>query len=399
MPRPDRMSGMPLARVTSSAAWPRLPRWVAAGWALLWGLGLVAPSAVGLDRAHHPVLATVGLGCAVTLFVFTTVDATARSGTRRVDLWPVVAVQGALTVALATDQGLPWGTLPLLVAISVGTSVRLAWSPWLVVATAVAAAAVDHARGAGWGNAVLATGLTTLLAGMLTCAFSWLGQVIAELHRTRQELARTAVSSERLRFSRDLHDLLGHSLSVIAVKAQAARRAAPTDPDAAGRHARDIETLARDALTGVREAVQGYRSTSLDAEVTRASQALRAAGITTEVERDGDDLTPEQDDLLGWVVREGATNVLRHARASRALIRLTSDGSAATVVIEDDGAGPDVDEDRVDPTRGLAQLGGSGLAGLRERLTGSGGTLTTQDDGAGFRLTVRLPRAAGRARP
>ena len=372
---------------------------MAAGWALLWGVGLVASSAAGLDRAHHPALAAAGLVTALALFVLATVDATARSGTRRTDLWPAVVALATLTAVLATDPGLPWGTLPLLVAISVGASVRLAWSPWLVLATAVAAAAVDHARGTSWDEAVLATGLTTLLAGLLTCAFSWLALVIADLHRTRAELARTAVTAERLRFSRDLHDLLGHSLSVIAVKAQAARRAAPTDAEAAVRHARDIETLARDALTGVREAVQGYRSTTLDAELERASQALRAAGISTDVVRDEGSLSPEQEELFAWVVREGATNVLRHARASRAAIRLASDGSGATVVIEDDGDGPDGDDDRRDPTEGAGQLAGSGLAGLRERLTGTGGTLSTQDDADGFRLTVRLPRTPGRTSP
>ncbi len=397
MPRTDTMSGMP--RDQAPPSWPRLPRWVAAGWALLWGGGLVASSAAGLGRAHHPALATAGLVAALALFVLLTVDATARAGTRRTDLWPAVAALSALVGALAADTGLPWGTLPLLVAISIGTSVRLAWSPWLVVAAAVAAAVVDGARGTTWDEAVLATGLTTLLAGLLTCAFSWLALVIAELHRTRAELARTAVGAERLRFSRDLHDLLGHSLSVIAVKAQAARRAVPTDPDAAVGHASDIETLARDALTGVREAVRGYRSTTLDAEVDRASQALRSAGISTEVVREEVALSAEQEELFAWVVREGATNVLRHARASRATIHLTSDGSTASVVIEDDGAGPDHDEDRRDPADGGGQLAGSGLAGLRDRLTGTGGTLATQDDADGFRLTVRLPRTPGRTRP
>ena len=175
----------------------------------------------------------------------------------------MVAVLALVVAALTADGGMPWGTLPILVAIAVGTSTPMRWAPWLVAALAVAAALTDGLSSGAWDGAIWSTGLVTLLAGLLTCAFGWLASVIEELQSTRRELAQSAVSAERLRFARDLHDLLGHSLSVISVKAQAARRSVSSDPEAAQRHTADIEQLALQALAEVREAVQGYRITDL----------------------------------------------------------------------------------------------------------------------------------------
>jgi two-component system, NarL family, sensor histidine kinase DesK len=145
--------------------------------------------------------------------------------------------------------------------------------------------------------------------------------------------------------------------------------------------------------------VQGYRQTSLDAELQRAAGALRAAGIETEVVRGETSLTPVQEELLAWVVREGATNVLRHARARRARIVTGSDAGGASLVVEDDGDGPDADEDRAATDGRAASVSGSGLTGLRERLSHAGGTLSTRGDADGFRLSVHLPSRSGRIAP
>ncbi|MBM6402220.1 sensor histidine kinase [Phycicoccus sonneratiae] len=370
-------------------SWPRLPRGVAAVWSSLWALGLLAPPLVSSGASPHPLLVVVGLVATGVLFVAATVDATARSGTRRTDLWPLVVALLLLVGLLALDPALDWSTLPVLAAIAVGATTPLRATPSLVAGLAAVVVLVARARGADWPTAIWGTGVTTALAGLLTWAFGWLAAVVAELRATREELASTAVAAERLRFSRDLHDLLGHSLSVVSVKAQAARRTVRSDPDAAEQHTDDIATLAQEALTEVRRAVRGYRGTTLDDELVRAGQALRAAGIRTEVERADAGLTPSEEELLAWVVREGATNVLRHARAGRAAIRTATGPEGTTLVIEDDGSGPDADEDA------SAAVTGSGLAGLRERLTGSGGSLHTDGDAAGFRLSVRLPPGGG----
>lgn len=390
-----RMAAMPGSqRTTSWRPW-QVPTWAAVAWVALWGVGLVAPAAAGLGGTTHPVLGGVGVAGVLGCFLWAVLGTVLRPG--RPGVLPVLAMtaQAGLTTALAGLHGLPWETLPLLLATAVGAMAPTRWAPGLVTGVAVVAVVLDVGRGASWTSALWGTGLTTLLAGMVTFAITSLSWLVGELHRTRQELARTAVGAERLRFSRDLHDLLGHSLSVISVKAQAARRSLPTDPEAAARHASDIETLSRDALAEVRQAVHGYRQTTLDAEVERAAGALRAAGVETEVVRREDALTPDQEDLLAWVVREGATNVLRHANARRARILIVGDAHAVTVVIEDDGTGPDQDEDAVSPDGLSGSITGSGLAGLRERLSTAGGTLSTQGDARGFRLSVRVPSARG----
>jgi two-component system sensor histidine kinase DesK len=381
-------------RATSWRPW-QVPTWAAVAWVGLWGAGLVAPAAAGLGETPHPVLGGVGVVGVLGCFLGAVLGTVLRTG--RPGVLPVLAMtaQAGLTTALAGLHGLPWGTLPLLLATAVGVMAPTRWAPGLVTGVAAVAVVLDVGRGASWTSALWGTGLTTLLAGLVTFAITSLSWLVGELHRTRAELARTAVAAERLRFSRDLHDLLGHSLSVISVKAQAARRSVPTDPDAAARHASDIETLSRDALGEVRQAVQGYRRTTLDAEVERAAGALRAAGVETEVVRGDTSLTTEQEDLLAWVVREGATNVLRHARARRARILTEGDSDGATVVIEDDGVGPDQDEDAVSPDGLSGSITGSGLSGLRERLSTAGGTLSTHGDARGFRLSVQVPSARG----
>lgn len=381
---------MPVTSMTPYAGWPRLPSWAAALWAALWGAALLLPAVVGLGDTHHPVWCGGGLLVAFALFIVCTIDANARAGLRRPDLWPAVLALAVICGVVALDPGLAWGTLPILVAVATAVGTRLRWAPWLVAVIAVAGLLIEGARDGDWEQAIWGTGLTTLLAGLLTCAFSWLSATITELHATRRELAAVAVSEERLRFARDLHDLLGHGLSVISIKAQAARRSIRTDPAAAEGHIRDVEVLAQDALADVREAVQGFRRSNLDSELSRAAAALRAAGISTTIIRDDESLTVTQRELLAWVVREGATNVLRHAHARHASIRTSSVGGVATVIIEDDGGGPDADEDDR-PADDERLVAGTGIAGLRERLTSSGGRLNTHADAGGFRLTVEVP--------
>ncbi len=371
------MAGMPSPAVWSS---PR-PRWLAGAWLSLWAGLLLAPSVSGLGRAEHPALSGVGLLLLAATFGVTMWPALVRR--RRGRAWPGPAA-AALLVAMAglvggisADLGI--GAMPALVAIAVGGVASVRWAPWLVLVVALGAVALGAVTSAPT-DTLWTVGLTTLLAGLLTVAFAWLGEVIGELQATRVELARVAVADERVRFARDLHDLLGHTLSVIVVKAQVARRAASTDPAAAAGHSADIERIGREALGEIRQAVQGYRSPTLDAELARASATLRTVGIDVEVRTGHGELSPEEDEMLGWVVREGVTNVIRHARARRAVIATSTDGTGSRVVIEDDGVGP-----------GPGPSDGSGLAGLRERAQRAGGRLEVSADGAGFRLAAVIP--------
>lgn len=218
-----------------------------------------------------------------------------------------------------------------------------------------------------------------LFAGALD-AFVRLGEANRALRASRARAERLAVDNERLRFARDMHDILGHSLSVITLKSQLAGRLTAVDPDRARAEIREIEDLSRQALADVRATVAGYRTLSLPEEIDSARRALTAAGI--EVEVSAAPVPPEAEPLIARVVREGATNVVRHSRASRCHIRYGMAAGEAYVEVIDDGAGPD--------TAGGGE--GTGLRGLAERLQAAGGSLRGRAaEGGGFALLARLP--------
>jgi two-component system sensor histidine kinase DesK len=204
--------------------------------------------------------------------------------------------------------------------------------------------------------------------------------LISELRQAREDLTRLAVTEERLRFARDLHDLLGHSLSTISLKSQLARRMAAGDPAVSAEIA-GIEAVTQKALVEIREAVTGYRQSSLADELDTARATLAAAGIEVSAYLAGTPLPAQDDGMLGWVVREAATNILRHSQARTCRIRLTRQRDTAVLEVRDDGVGP-----------GEFAGAGNGLTGLAERLTAAGGILDTgAAPGKGFQLTVRLP--------
>jgi two-component system sensor histidine kinase DesK len=195
------------------------------------------------------------------------------------------------------------------------------------------------------------------------------------------------VSEERLRFSRDLHDLLGQSLAVLVLKSELVAKQLPPDADDGLRQElRDIARVARKSLNDVREAVAGYRRPSLSAEIDHARTALRAAGIGLTVEDTLGRVAAEQDSVLAWCLREAVTNVLKHSMARRCFVHVRRDDGTATLVVADDG-------------RGATELeGGTGLIGMRERVELAGGRLEVGSEaGGGLRLRVSLP--AGSAAP
>jgi two-component system sensor histidine kinase DesK len=199
-------------------------------------------------------------------------------------------------------------------------------------------------------------------------------QALAE---ARAELARLAAENERTRIARDLHDLLGHSLTTITVKAGLARRLGEADPARAVSQIAEVEELSRRALADVRAVVSGYRDVTLTSELARGRELLRASGITADLPTATDMVAPAYQELFGWAVREGLTNVIRHSRASSCTVRL----SPSCVEVTDDGIGS-------------AAPPGNGLRGLRERVADAGGTV---DAGPlrprGWRLRVWVPAA------
>ncbi len=234
----------------------------------------------------------------------------------------------------------------------------------------------------GWSNDPSGIVFSIVLATVATSAFVRLIRRNYELAAAREGLAAMAVEQERARFARDLHDLLGHSLTVITVKSELAGRLMARDPERAAREVADIERLAREALADVRSTVAGYREVTLAAELSAARAALTAAGISAELPGALDDVPGSRRELFGWVVREGVTNVVRHSNARRVRVVV----SPTSVEVRDDGLGCSVD--------GIAGNGvaGNGLSGLRERLDAAGGRLEAgpADDG-GFRLFAQVP--------
>ena len=272
-----------------------------------------------------------------------------------------------------------------------------------VAACAAVGVAVSGWYGLGYG-ATLAAGGVPLLGGLFAYSAERRNVLIFKQNQTRAELARMAVAEERLRISRDLHDLLGHSLSVIALKSELAGRTLGSDPQRAAREIAELEAVARRSLAEVRQAVTGYRQPSLAAELAAARRMLASAGIDCRVNAPGSyDLPPEVDALLAWTVREASTNIVRHSGARHAGITVTVTGASASADLTDDGAGPPAG-------RGAAAGGpaaasgaaGSGLAGLAERAGRLGGTLlagASRHGGFRVRVTVPLTRADGHDAP
>ena len=220
----------------------------------------------------------------------------------------------------------------------------------------------------------------TVLAGLGMVSIARLVAGYRELRVAREEMARLAVAEERLRFARDLHDLLGHSLSVIVLKSELAGKLAETAPDRAAREVQEIERVARDALREVREAVSGYRQTSLTQELEGARQALEAAGMTVRIVQRTGPLPAPVDSVLAWAVREGTTNVIRHSGARRVRMTVVGEEARARLEIVDDGVGGSVDGE------------GSGLRGLRERVQARDGSLEFGPGReGGFRVAVTVP--------
>ncbi|GAA2213985.1 hypothetical protein GCM10009850_094490 [Nonomuraea monospora] len=263
----------------------------------------------------------------------------------------VVALGGLVRVRPSRSRYL------LLVAACLGLEAWAGWH-WIVVSTwatrqagwelrtkemaaiSVAGVALALPHGADPGAAVV-LGVFVLLPGVFARQSRRTADLIDELRETRRELARLAVVEERNRIARDLHDLVGHSLSVVAVKTELARRLVPVDAGRADAELADVDTVVRRALAEVRQAVTNYRQPALAAEVAGAVSAARSAGIACTVAMpESWDLPVPVEGLLAWTVREGVTNVLRHSGARTCSITLALEPRRAAVEICDDGPDP-----------------------------------------------------------
>jgi len=351
----------------------------------LGALFLVGPLS---DLRDEPIDAGTRIGLALGLALFVAVYLAllpppgwlVRRG--RTALFGAIALLAAIAVALLAAGAPPsFSTLFIYVAVAAGLLLPIRAAAAVIAAAALGVGILGVARGDHDG-AVAATVLSVVSLGTLMAAFGRVVRVNRELQETREELATLAVADERLRIARDLHDLLGHSLSVIALKSELATRLLERDPGRAAGELEEIQAVTREALGEVRGALQGYRGLALADSLTRARSALAAAGIDCELADAPVALPADVDAMLAWVVREGTTNVIRHSHARRCEIRIHADRASAALEIDDDGSANGAATGR----------GGSGLDGLRERAQRVRGTLEAgaRPEG-GFRLRVTVP--------
>lgn len=371
--------------------------WTTVGVAYAVGVYLVVSIAITERSLGVGLIAATGSLCAAIAaarLLERDVPGRADHATANDERWPIGLVAVATVGGVAAISAAQWADTVLgalapgvaVAAIAVllpprrrGTAIGAgAAATFGVIAGAqqIAVGDVDRSRAASQALIVGA------VAGGLVAA-RWFWDLVHRLEAARRLEAQLAVADERLRFAADLHDIQGHHLQVIALKSELATRLAETDPTAARTQMADVQQHARTALADTREVVQGYRRTPLAEELTNATRVLEAAGIDGRLDPGAIDGARNVDgssrQLLGVVVREATTNILRHSHAHRARLTLDIDGGYARLAIHNDGA-----TDAEHPP-------GTGLADLRRRLDAADGTLHWRHDDGWFSLTAQIP--------
>jgi two-component system sensor histidine kinase DesK len=285
----------------------------------------------------------------------------------------VVLLQIALGVVMCATIGEAGLAAAVYIAVTCVMCLYTRWA-WLASLAVAGSAYAATLLVPGWhrDEGIL---FGTLVATLAMWGISQAINRNIEVLAVREENARLELEDERNRFARDLHDILGHSLTVITVKAELASRLVDVDPARARTELADLERLSRDALADVRRAVDGYRELTLPGELARARAALSAAEIDADLPNSTDDVASDARELFAWTVREGITNVIRHSGARHCMVLL----GEHEVEVRDDGHGP--------ATAGP----GNGITGLGERAAALGGKVITQSLQPGFSLKVVVP--------
>ena len=358
--------------------WARMGRWFMVAWVLF-----AAPTAVAvLASGLQPPQEAAAFGFAVWGAVWAWIWLRAIGRNRVSEVVGLIAITVILTV-FTLIQPAPGGTFLVFSFIVAGACFPLRRALWVIGGLTVLQIVLAEIRLTDLAS-MLNSLINSILVGGVGIGARLLWQSYTQLVAAREQLAELAVTEERLRFARDVHDLLGQSLSVLVLKSELVSKQLPDDASEQVRgEMRDIAQVARMSLNDVREAIAGYRRPTLLAEISTARTALLAAGIGLLVEDNVGLLAPEQDSVLAWCLREAVTNVVRHSGAKKCEVRLTRVNGSASLEVVDDG-------------RGAASFnGGSGLAGMRERVELVGGTMRVGSvNGSGLHLLVSVPQPA-----
>ncbi|MFI6491931.1 sensor histidine kinase [Streptomyces sp. NPDC050564] len=359
-------------------------------WIGVWLVFLSSP-VKDLVSGHHTTGGTVagwvGLAAFVGVYLSLVFRNMGKPFTGRLVVG-LILVLGALATLLCLTLGGAWLGLYCYVSVACGSTLPLRLAYGAIPATTgvmlLVGSRVDQEEAES-------LALLVLLIGFAMTGVGQLVRTTIELRKARATVAQLAANEERLRLARDLHDLLGHSLSLITLKSELAGRMLPGDPDKAAQQVADIEQVSRQALVDVRAAVTGYRRPRLAGELAGAQVALTAAGVTADLPAEPDlgGVPEESESALAWALREAVTNVVRHSGAQRCAVevvrRQTLDGPVLELSVEDDGSG------------GSGGTHGNGLTGLTERLEQAGGSLEAGRARRGFRLVARVPTEAALA--
>lgn len=372
-------SGMGQAPVTRRQALVKLM------WVGIWLIYLSAPVS-DLTGGHHPVAvvipAALGLVAFVLSYLVVIFFRTNTPGSPDRWVYGVLAAQITLSFALTATLGKDWLVLYVYVAVACGAALPGSQSRWAVPAVVGVLAGCGAWVDPG-GSLYPALLIPALLGSFAMVGVKQLVRTMVELREARATVAHLAATEERLRLARDLHDLLGHSLSLITLKSELAGRMLPDRPADAAQQVADIEKVSRQALVDVREAVSGYRRPTLATEAASARSALTSAGIGARlhVPERVEGLAPHREGALAWALREAVTNVVRHSGATTCVVALSPQADTVVLTVSDDGRGPSPDH-----------TPGNGLTGLTERLILAGGTLDTLRSGdGGFTLRATVP--------
>jgi two-component system sensor histidine kinase DesK len=365
---------------------------------VLW-LPFTIPPFLSLFQAHLPLPRLIATLVCVAFYFIIYLWASwrraqyliARSSLpRHVDAstWLTITSLTLLSIMIVLLGGNVWLGLFYFTCGYAGGSLPVRWTIFTAIVLALLATGIGWLTGYGFADLVNTIVFIPAIL-LITRVVMWSITTSWQLHTAREEITRLAVTTERLRIARDLHDLLGHNLSLITLKSELARRLVSVAPERAIVEISDVENVARTTLQEVREAVSAYRQPTLKSELQAAQEILAAAGITYHFagnESMIDALPTTVEAVLSWTVREGVTNVIRHSRAHECTIRVTRDAHEVGIEVVDDGAGAS--------SINSSDNQGNGLRGLAERVETLGGrSLASPRDGAGFMLTVSVPLA------
>lgn len=336
---------------------------------------------------HAVPWCAAALTAAVTLQIqHSSLSATRWSPARRAASLVLQALVTYLPLLVVKQE---WGGMAGFLAGSVLLLVPGVLS-WVLFAAVVVSIVVPGIALGSHALDIVYLSTSTAVIGLIVYGLSHLSKLVTELITAREDLARLAVVRERLRFASDMHDLLGFKLSAITLKAELANRLVGTQPDEAHAELTEILDICRQTLADVRGMAHGYRQLSLATEAQQVQATLAAAQIRTEIDFRHGPLSPEADTALAIVVREAATNVLRHSKATRCRITTAAIGAVTGHVrlcVRNNGANALFPSSRT--------VGGTGLASLTHRLAALHGTLTTQLTGDNeFELVVEVPSRA-----